>query len=147
MEAGKRLIIVALVAGLCLVAFQQASARGWGGGPGGDCSCQGYGPGYQQLDEATKAKVDAFRSETKALRKQIAMKRAEERALMKSATPDAKAVAEVAGEIFDLKSSLAEKAEKAGVPMMTGQRRMERSGGGRRPPPCAGQQGQGQGWK
>lgn len=143
MDIRKNLIIVAVVAGLSLAGLQQASARGWGGGNGGNCPCQGYGPGYQQLDDATKAKVDAFRTDTLELRKQIAMKKAEKRALMNSQTPDAAAVAQVAGELFDLKTTMAEKASEAGVPMMGGQGRMDKSGGkgqGRGQRPCANQQ-------
>jgi Spy/CpxP family protein refolding chaperone len=143
MDIRKNLVIVAVVAGLSLAGLQQVSARGWGGGNGGDCSCQGYGPGYQQLDDATKAKVDAFRADTLELRKQIAMKRAEKRALMSSQTPDAAAVAQVAGELFDLKTSMAEKASAAGVPMMGRQGRMDRAGGkgqGRGQRPCGNQQ-------
>jgi Spy/CpxP family protein refolding chaperone len=143
MDIRKNLIIAAVVAGLSLAGLQQVSARGWGGGNGGDCSCQGAG--YQQLDDAAKAKVDAFRADTLELRKKIAMKRAENRALMNSQTPDAAAVAQVTGELFDLKTAMSEKAIAAGVPAMGGQGRMDRVGGngkgqGRGQRPCANQQ-------
>ncbi len=48
------------------------------------------------------------------------MKRAEKRALMKAQTPDAKAVAQVAGELFDLRTAMHEKAELAGVDQYLG---------------------------
>ncbi len=121
MKTRKALIIIALVAGLGFAGLQQASARGWGGS-----SPQGYGHGYgmnyQMMDDATMEKFDAFRAETTELRKQIAMKRAEQRALMGSQTPDPAAVSKVAGELFDLKMEMQAKAKEAGVPMMMGQR-------------------------
>jgi Spy/CpxP family protein refolding chaperone len=120
MKIRKALVVVALVAGLGFTGLQQASARGWGGGS----SQQGYGYGmnYQMMDEATMAKVDAFRAETTELRKQIAMKRAEQRALMGSQTPDPAAVSKIAGELFDLKTEMQTRAKEAGVPMMMGHR-------------------------
>lgn len=143
MNTRRILIVVALIAGLGLVGLQQASARGWGGGGNGDgCFCQGNGPGYQQLDDATKAKVDAFKADTQDIRKQMAMKRAEKQALMGSQTPDAAAVAKVAGELFDLRTEMSEKAKEAGVPMMRGQGRDGRIAGkwghgqGRKHRPC-----------
>lgn len=141
MNMRKTLIVGIMVAGLALAGLQQASARGWGGGHGCDFN-QGYH--YQQLDEATKAKVDAFRAETTDLRRQIVMKKAEKRALMNSSSPDAAAVAKAAGELFDLKNMMAEKAQAAGVPAMMGQGMKGKHGGkgyGQALPPCMDQQG------
>lgn len=83
----------------------------------------------QQLDADTKAKITKFFKDNQALHKQMAMKRAEKQALMRSDNPDAQAVAKVAGELFDLRTELHEKAEAAGVSqylgrMMGGQGRM-----------------------
>ncbi len=146
MDMKNKLIIVVLIAGLGLIGLQQASATGRdGGGYGADCSCKGYGAGYPQLDEVTKAKVDTFRADTKALRKQIVMKRAERKALMSSQTPDATAVAKVAGELFDLKAEMSEKANAAGLPALGERGPMDSDSGkgkkGRRQPPCLNQQG------
>lgn len=122
MKMKKTLVIVGLVAVLGFAGMQHASARGWGGGYGGDFQCPNYGMNYQQLDEATQAKIDAFRAETTELRKRIAMKRAEKQALMYSENPDPQAVANVVGELFDLRTEMQNKAREAGVPMMGGKR-------------------------
>jgi hypothetical protein len=54
----------------------------------------------------------------------MAMKRAEKKALMKSSTPDAQAVARLAGEMFDIRTTIHEKAELAGVDQYIGPGRM-----------------------
>ncbi len=115
MKTKNMLLIAAVTAALIFTGLQQVSARGWGGGQGmGGSPCQNY----QMLDEATQAKVGAFREATVELRKEIAMKRAEKRALMRAQTPDAAAVAKVEGELFDLRSEMQSKAQEAGMPMM-----------------------------
>jgi len=152
MNIKKKAMIVVIAAGLAFAGLQQASARGYGGGHGGghgsgyggDCSCAGYGPYYQQMDEETKSKIDAFRSDTLELRKQIAMKKAEKRALMNHQNPDPAAVSKVVGDLFELRSTMQAKAKEAGVPMMGGKGGMNRSGGKGgsvgRMMPCANQQ-------
>jgi hypothetical protein len=122
MNMKKIVVIVGLVTALGFVALQQASARGWGGGYGGGYNCPNYGMNYQQLDDATQVKIDAFRLETTELRKQIAMKRAEKQALMASQNPDPQAIATVEGELFDLHTEMQQKAKEAGVPAMGGRR-------------------------
>ena len=118
----KALVVTALVMSIGLVGWQQASANwGMGGGMHGmGGACLKEGPGYSQLDAATKAKVDKFYAETKDLRKQMVMKHAEEVALMNAANPDAAKVAKLAGEIFDLRATLQAKAEAAGVQGLLG---------------------------
>jgi len=116
----KTLIITALVVGIVFFGLQQASAN-WGMGDGhgmGHGMGHGYfkgGPCYSQLDAAAKEKVDKFYNETKDLRKQIVMKHAEERAIMRSENPDPAKAAKLAGEIFDLGTTLEGKADAAGV--------------------------------
>jgi len=130
MKPKKILLIASLTAALAFTGLHQVSARGWGGGPGmGGYPCPMNGQGYQMLDEASRAKVDAFQEATVELRKKIAMKRAEKRALMRAETPDAAAVAEVEGELFDLRSEMRNRAREAGVPMM-GMRGFQGRGGG-----------------
>ena len=58
----------------------------------------------------------------------MAMKRAEKQALMRSDKPDPQAVAKVTGELFDLRASMHEKAELAGVDQYVGPGRMGRMG-------------------
>jgi len=115
MKTKNILLIAAVTAALTFTGLQQVSARGWGGGQGmGSSPCQNY----QMLDEAAQEKVSAFREATIELRKEIAMKRAEKRALMQAQTPDAATVAKVEGELFDLRSEMQKKAQEAGMPMM-----------------------------
>lgn len=124
MKMRKAAIVVGLVTVLGFAVMQQASARGWGAGQGGGYNCPNYGMNYQQLDQATQAKIDAFRAETTELRKQIAMKRAEKLALMANQSPDPQAIASVEGELFDLRTEMQNRAKEAGVPMMGGMRGM-----------------------
>jgi hypothetical protein len=70
---------------------------------------------FHQPDEATKAKINKFQTETQELRKQIVMKRAEELALIRSENPDMAAVTKTAGELFDLRAAMQEKAKAAGL--------------------------------
>jgi len=64
-----------------------------------------------------RAKFEKYLAETQSLRKQISIKRAEERVLMHSRTVNAGAVAKVAGELFDLRNAIHEKAKTAGLPI------------------------------
>jgi hypothetical protein len=61
------------------------------------------------------AKIEKFFSDTKDLRKQMFIERAEKRALMHSHNPDPLAIAKVAGELFDLKNTLHDRAIAAGL--------------------------------
>jgi len=117
----KALVITALVVSMGFLGWQQASAnKGMGGGPGMGSWCQKGGPGYTQLDAASKAKLDKFYDETKDLRKQMVMKHAEEVALMNATNPDPAQAAKLAGELFDLRSTIQDKAEAAGVQGLIG---------------------------
>jgi Spy/CpxP family protein refolding chaperone len=118
----KALVITALVVGVGLVGWQQASAgRGYGGFGPGNYYCQGPGPmAYSQIDQATQEKVDKFFDDTKDLRKAMIMKMAEQRALLRAEQPDPTKAAKVAGELFDLRTSIQDKAEAAGVDELIG---------------------------
>jgi zinc resistance-associated protein len=112
----KVFVITALVAGLSFFGFQQASAGcGMGGGPGMGQGCPKGNPCYTQLDAASKEKMNKFFNETKDLRKQMVMKHAEVMALMHSDKSDSAQAAKLAGEMFDLRSTMETKAEAAGV--------------------------------
>ncbi len=117
----KALVVAALVVGMGFFGWQQASAdRGMGGSHGrGGMGMKG-GPAYSQLDTASKAKLDKFYHETQDLRKQMMMKRAEERAVLSATNPDPAMAAKLAGEIFDLKTAIQAKAEAAGVQGLIG---------------------------
>ena len=110
----KFLIAAALVGVISLVGFSMVSARGnHGHGPG-----MGYGYdddcGYcdnRPYGGPDKEKVDTFRKETQEIRKQLAVKRSERRALMHQDNPDETKVGKLTGDIFDLKNLLDEKAK------------------------------------
>ncbi len=117
----KQIIAVAMVAGLILVGTASAKRGNYG-----DCSRHSNnqsGMMYQQLDQATQDKIDQFRDDNQALRKEIVMKRAEKRALFNSTNPDSAAAAKIAGELFDLRAAMRVKAQAAGVDQYMGQRR------------------------
>lgn len=73
------------------------------------------GPMYQQLDQATQDKINTFWDSNQDLRKQMMMKVAEKQALLNTTNPDPTAVAKITGEIFDLQTTMRQKAEEAGV--------------------------------
>ncbi len=129
MNVKKAAVIAALVAGLGFTGLYQAQARGWGGGYGGDCPYAGCVQNYQLLDDANRAKVDAFRTETQELRRQMVMKRAEKQALLSAQNPNPAEVARVEGELFDLRTLMQSKAAEAGLPVMGSGPRMGRGGG------------------
>ena len=117
----KAIAITALVSIIGLTGLYQASAY-MGMGPGdmrsrGGCNGQAMGMHHAtaQMDEATKAKFDVFFKDTQDLRKSIVIKHAEKRALMLNEEPDAKKVGKLAGELFDLRSSMHAKAKEAGL--------------------------------
>jgi Spy/CpxP family protein refolding chaperone len=118
----KHIVAVVLIAGLTMASAASANwgrgGQGYGGGYG-NCPQMGgpmmHGQMMQPLDPATQEKVNKFFKDNQALHKQIAMKQAEKRALMQSEKPDPQAAAKVAGELFDLRTAMHDKAEAAGV--------------------------------
>ncbi len=114
----KAIAMTALVTIIGLTGMYQASATcGQAGMRGnGNINCPGgRADAIAQMDDATKVKFDAFLKDTQALRKDIAIKRAEKRALMHADNPDAAAVGKLAGELFDLRAAMHAKAEEAGL--------------------------------
>lgn len=109
----KYLAVAAMIGILCFLSYSLVNARGnHGYGPG-----MGYGDGdgygccnNLPVQDQDNEKVAAFLAETKETRKQLAVKRSERRALMSQDNPDEKKVANLTGEIFDLKNLLDEKA-------------------------------------
>lgn len=108
MKMKKAFLAVVLAAAVGIIGVQQASARVLG--PHGEGA-----PRFQQMDDATKAKMEKFYTDTQDLRKQMVMKRAEEVALIRSETADMDAVRKVAGEMFDLRTAMQEKAKTSGL--------------------------------
>lgn len=109
----KHIVIVMVIVGLGWAGMNQAYA-GWAGRAG---NCPNFaGAGYtQQVDPEVQQKIDAFIDENKELQKSIVMKRAEYQALMRSSNPDPASMSKVAGELFDLRTVLQQKADAAGV--------------------------------
>ncbi len=120
----KQFIALALISGLTLAGTASAN---WGrAGMGGGCSScpQSMGQFNPQVDQATQDKIEQFFADNQALRKEMMMKRAEKRAMMRSDNPDPKAVAKVTGELFDLRMTMRANAVKAGVDKYLGPGRM-----------------------
>ncbi len=69
------------------------------------------GCSYQQLDAATQAKLNTFYNETQALRKQIVIKQARRQALVQVANPNTATVSKISGELFDLMTTMQDKAK------------------------------------
>jgi len=111
MKMKETLMAVVLTATVGIFGLQQASARVHDEKPRGDCSHQQF----QKMDDATKAKIDKFHADTQDLQKQIVMKRAEESALIRSQSPNIEAVKKAAGELFDLRMTMMEKAKAEGL--------------------------------
>jgi len=115
----KKIAIAVVVAGLGLAGLTQAYA-GWGmrgggyGGYAGNCP-QATGQAFNQVDPAVQEKLDKFFTDTQELRKQMMVKQSERMALMRSDNPDPAAAGKIAGELFDLRTQMHEKAEAAGV--------------------------------
>jgi len=123
----KKIVALALITGLTMATVASANwTRGQRGY--GDCP-QVQSQMFQQLDQATQDKIKQFFKDTQPLHKEMAMKRAEKQALMRSESPDPQAVAKVTGELFDLRVSMHEKAELAGVDQYVGPGRMGGKGG------------------
>jgi zinc resistance-associated protein len=113
----KQIVALALISSLTMVAAASADWGKGGGGKGGCAQMQGQ---YQQLDQATKDKLQQFAKDNQESRKEIAMKRAEMRALMSNDNPDPQLAAKIAGELFDLRNTMRQKAEAAGLEQYIG---------------------------
>lgn len=105
-----------LVGSLAFAGLDSAGARPWCGGPGWGPPCETC-TAYQarQENDKTIAARTKFLSETVALRREMTVKRAEQEALLHSETPDAKRIAQLTGEIFDLREQLLAKAKELGL--------------------------------
>lgn len=115
----------------------QASIRTMGRNGSGCAMKRKQGPGYQAMDEETRQKHEVFFADTSELRKEIATKRAEKRAVMHSATPDPDQAAQLTRELLELRSQIMAQAEEAGIEFGPGKDRghghgWKRHGGGTR---------------
>ena len=130
----KKQIMISALAGMVALGAATATYAGWGQRGGGYWQQDMQNPGprmmlqYQQLDPAIKEKLDAFFTETQDIRKEIAVKRAEQRAMLRSENPDPATAGKLAGELFDLRTTMHQKAEEAGVTAYLGQGKGPRGG-------------------
>lgn len=112
--------IAAIALALSLASAGIASARGGMGYGMGYHHAQMPGYAYQPPDAATQAKLTTFYNENQDLRKQIMMKQAERQALVQATNPNPAAVSKVSGELFDLMTTMQEKAKGAGLETYVG---------------------------
>jgi zinc resistance-associated protein len=112
----KRIGLVIGTAALFIgLAGLNAATAGPGGGYGpGFCGNCGPGAGQALTAEELQAR-EQFMLETTDLRKQLAVKQSELRALMAQANPNEKKVAALTGEAFDLRTQLQQKAVERGI--------------------------------
>lgn len=122
----KQIVAIALISTLTMAT---AATANWGKGGRGYGDCPKPQGQYMQLDQETKAKIKQFMVDNQAIRKEMAMKQAEKRALMRGDNPNPQVVAKITGELFDLRTQMREKAEVAGVDQYVGLGMM--GGGGR----------------
>lgn len=113
--------IAAVALALSIASVGIASARGGMGYGMGYNHPQMQGYAYQQPDAETQAKLNTFYNENQELRKQIMMKQAERQALVQSTNPNPAAVSKVSGELFDLMTTMQDKAKGAGLETYVGQ--------------------------
>lgn len=109
-----------------LTAVQQGqwNKKSMGRGHHGAADCgmkKNTGSRYQAMDAETKEKHDAFVAATTELRKEIATKRAEKRAVMHSADPDPEQAAQLTRELLELRSQMMAQADEAGLDFGPGQ--------------------------
>ncbi|MCL2790365.1 MAG: hypothetical protein FWD79_06935 [Desulfobulbus sp.] len=131
----KKLMLAAILTSGLTLAISQAS---WAADPvqpampdkQADVSHQSY-----MKPELRKAH-EKFLDDTVAIRKEMAEKHAVMRALIQAATPDTTKVAQVAGELFELREKLRMKAKEVGLPMPMGMGLGK--GGGKGGPGCYG---------
>ncbi len=113
----KRFILIPVL-GLILFAapvFAGPGAMGFGGD--GMMGRPGMMSGQDKPDPDEARLITRFREDTKALRREMMVKRMRMRALMRAEAPDDVKVGKLAGELFDLQDQLRKKAAKAGVPV------------------------------
>ena len=112
----KYLVAAALVGAIGFTGMSMANARGnygYGPGPGyGNCDGGRYCDNGSYSEEDSE-KASAFFEENKGLRKEIVVKRSELDALMRQENPDEKKVAKLTGDLYDLQTTMEEKADKA----------------------------------
>jgi carbon monoxide dehydrogenase subunit G len=109
---------------------KQGKGRGHHGS--GQALSGNMGPRYQAMDAETRAKHDAFREATADLRLELAEKRAEKQAIMRSTSPDPDQAAQLTRDLLELRSQMMAKAQEAGIEVAQGRTHVNGHGGGAR---------------
>lgn len=116
----KKIIATILITGLTLGGVTLASANKgmrWNGNQNQqNVNCPMIGQnGMAQLDPAIQEKIDTFWDENMGIKREMAVKSASLKALMRGDNPDPETAAKITGELFDLRAELKDRAEAAGV--------------------------------
>ena len=108
------LITTIAILALSFAGIQTVSAHGGNHGGGyGYCDDETYeGSGARNRSDDS---YDKFHKMTSDIRREIAVKKNELKALLRQDNPDEKRAAQLSGELFDLKEKLFGEAEKAGI--------------------------------
>lgn len=109
----KKLIIVVATVGLLGIAGMQIASANSGYWQSGNYGYCGQGYGADQTKNNTIA--ETFNAETQDIRRGLTVKGSELRALLNNDNADAKRVAQLSGEIFDLEADLNKKAKDVGL--------------------------------
>ncbi len=119
MHGSKKKIIlgVVLVGSIALTGLQAAGANPAGPGQPGPGPQHGqlYNQNCKSLNRAAIEARNKFLDATTSIRRKMAVKRSERRALMASSIPNAKQVGKLSGELFDLREQLRAKARESGL--------------------------------
>ncbi len=118
MKVKKKIILeFVLVGAIALTGIQAAGADSAGPGSAGPMPQHGqaYRQHYKSLDPAAIKARNKFLDATASIRREIAVKRSERRALMASSIPNAKRVGKLSGELFDLREQMRAKARESGL--------------------------------
>lgn len=118
MKVKKKIILeFVLVGAIALTGIQAAGADPAGPGSAGPVPQHGqaYRQHYKSLDPAAIKARNKFLDATASIRREIAVKRSERRALMASSIPNAKRVGKLSGELFDLREQMRAKARESGL--------------------------------
>lgn len=117
-ESKKNIILgVVIVGTIALTGLQAAGADPAGPNPAGPGPQHGqlYDQHYKSLDPAAIEARNKFLDATTSIRRKMAVKRSERRAMMASSIPNAKRVGKLSGELFDLREQLRAKARESGL--------------------------------
>ncbi len=111
----KVLTVAALIGAMTLAGMHTASAHGGRNFSNnyGNGYCGSYDTEYRTSTNKDRVAIEKFRDGTSSTHKKIFMKRSELQALYANENPDAKKVAELTGELYDLETELRKKAEAA----------------------------------